>query len=64
MKKIYSKKERQARKFMRNIIFSVIFIVIMIGVVVLIDNSLSGGERVYTAEEMAHDHDGDGIPDH
>lgn len=63
MKKIYSKKERQARKFVRNVIISFLVIVIMIILFVVINNSIAG-ERVYTAEEMLHDHDGDGIPDH
>ena len=28
------------------------------------DSSVSTGDTTYTEEELAHDHDGDGIPDH
>jgi|LSQX01.1.fsa_nt_gb hypothetical protein len=63
MKKIYSKKERQTREFVRKLIISTLVFVIITISGIVIYNSLQG-ERVYTAEEMLHDHDGDGIPDH
>jgi uncharacterized PurR-regulated membrane protein YhhQ (DUF165 family) len=62
MKKAYSKKEREARRLVRNVFVGLIVVVLLLTIVIL---TTSNNEvRQYTAEEMLHDHDGDGIPDH
>ena len=63
MKKYYSKKERQQRK---NLTITIITSLgILISVSVLLSIKEPGDDRPrYTAEQMLHDHDGDGIPDH
>lgn len=63
MKKSYSKKERLTRKLIKNTI-AVSIIIILITIVIIVLTDSSDVERRYAAEEMLHDHDGDGIPDH
>lgn len=59
--KNYSKKERQTRKLIRNICLA---LVVVIGITVILSVAIPKNEPTYTAEELLHDHDGDGIPDH
>lgn len=63
MKKTYSKKERQTRKLLRNISIFILIAITLISITLpLISPNL--GNSPYSAQELAHDHDGDGIPDH
>ncbi len=57
-----SKKERQARKMMRNALIVLLSVICIISILVITTKGDTNGG--YTAEQMAHDHDGDGIPDH
>ncbi len=65
MKKYYSKKERQHRKTLKLIIVTFIVLIASIAALLTI-NSLMPKDDIpqYTAEQLIHDHDGDGIPDH
>ena len=63
MKKYYSKKERQQRKSLTLIIITSLVIIISISVL-LSFNGPDDSKPRYTAEELYHDHDGDGVPDH
>jgi membrane-associated HD superfamily phosphohydrolase len=63
MKKYYSKKERQQRKNLTITIITTLVILISVSVLLSIKGPDDNMPR-YTAEQMLHDHDGDGIPDH
>lgn len=63
MKKYYSKKERQQRKSLALFIISSLVIIISISVS-LSFNGPDDNKQRYTAEQLLHDHDGDGVPDH
>lgn len=58
-----SKKERQARKLLLKVGITLIVVIIIIIAVTTLSGA-NRGNRQYTAEELLHDHDGDGIPDH
>ena len=65
MKKYYSKKERQHRKTLKLIIVTFIVLILSISALLSI-NHIVQKDKVpqYTAEQLIHDHDGDGIPEH
>jgi hypothetical protein len=63
MKKYYSKKERQQRKNLTITIITSLVILITVSVLLSTKGPDDNMSR-YTAEQMLHDHDGDGIPDH
>lgn len=62
MKKNLSRKQRQTNTIVRNLFIALFGLI----AITIIGTVLTGGhkEPKYTAEQMAHDHDGDGIPDH
>ncbi len=63
MSKDLSYRERQERRrYLRiGIIMSAVVLLLIAGII--IDYNFNDG-TTYTAEQMLHDHDGDGIPDH
>ncbi len=56
-----SARQRKSRKFFITLIVSMSVMVILLSVLVYIEQDK---KNVYTKEELIHDHDGDGIPDH
>ena len=63
MSKDLSYRERQERRrYLRiGIIMSAVVLLLIVGII--IDYNVNDG-TTYTAAQMLHDHDGDGIPDH
>lgn len=65
MKKAYSKKEREAIRMYKIMGIASLSIVIIIGAwLALFNEPNTSGTGKYTAEQLEHDHNGDGIPDH
>lgn len=63
MKKYMSKREREKKKKLIGFIIFLISIVLVLSLaIIMLDKPTNNGP--YTYEEMLHDHDGDGIPDH
>ena len=62
MKKNLSKKERQQKSFYNKLIIIAMCVVVLLIVGIVVDSN--SPKPTYTAEQMAHDHNGDGIPDH
>ena len=62
MKKNLSHKERKQKSLYRNVAIAVLVVFILAGVLIATDDG--PGPMQYTPEQMLHDHDGDGIPDH
>lgn len=62
MKKNYSRKQRPTHTLVRNLFIALFGLI----AITIIGTLLTGGHKKprYTAEQMIHDHDGDGIPDH
>lgn len=65
MKKAYSKKEREAIRMYKIMGIVSLSIVIIIGAwLALFNEPNTSGNGQYTAEQLIHDHNGDGIPEH
>lgn len=65
MQKSYSRKDRERKKMFQAL--AIAFVCIMLSITfVIMFNELTGNNNTggYTAEQMLHDHDGDGVPDH
>ena len=63
MKKYYSSKERKLRSLMKTV--AIVSIVLFLFVIAVLVFSKGNDKTVtYTPEQLKHDHDGDGIPDH
>jgi len=62
MKKSLSQKERKQKSLYRNVAIAVLTLFILAGVLIATDDG--PGPVQYTPEQMIHDHNGDGIPDH
>lgn len=64
MGKSYSQKDRETKRFIRNAIIVALVTIIIVSAFVIIADQFEIGQPKYTAEQMSHDHNGDGIPDH
>ena len=63
MSKDLSYKKRQERKHYQKLGIILAAIVVLLIVGIIIDFNVTE-PTTYTAEQMLHDHNGDGIPDH
>ena len=61
-KNLSSKKRKQRKMYKRMVMVALCIFVLLIAVILIEDKSKS--YITYTPEEMVHDHDGDGVPDH
>lgn len=63
--KSYSKKERETIRMYKILGVTTLSLVILIGVSLALFNEPNPSRTgQYTAEQLLHDHNGDGIPDH
>lgn len=58
----YSKKERETARMYKMLGIITLSLVILIGISLVVFNDPNGTS--YTAEQLLHDHNGDGVPDH
>lgn len=63
MAKVYSRREREKNKLYKKILIVLICFGLSLSVLIVVNN-LTGSQGKYTPEQLLHDHDGDGIPDH
>lgn len=64
MSKAYSRKERKLFGLIRTVVIIIIVILLLIISGTIFSNNYSNNSVTYTPEQLEHDHDGDGIPDH
>ncbi len=64
MKKAYSKKEREVIRFYKILGITGLTFILIISAWLAIFNEPNNNTGNYTAEQLKHDHDYDGIPDH
>ncbi|MBH1940644.1 hypothetical protein I5677_07060 [Mobilitalea sibirica] len=61
----YSKRERKFRRRVKSIAIFLISLFVLVGSIIYFSGkSHTPATTQYTAEEMLHDHNGDGVPDH
>ena len=63
MAKYLSNKERKQRLLYKKLAVIILCALVLLTGIVVLDRYYTSN-RTYTAEEMKHDHNGDGIPDH
>lgn len=64
MQKNYSRRDRERKKMFRVLAIALLCIVLTITAILGINQLTGNNTGKYTADQLLHDHDGDGIPEH